>query len=174
MNSVTSPDRRRPLQWRRLRPMLALGALCTLSACAGRWPAPGTPAAAAEWPVAMMGSWALVEGTPRAGVADTTVWRLGPAGVLEHREVQVRPRGGAFAARERAIQKSRWWTKQAKVNGRTTELVCMSRQPGRNSQCAQVTIDTVASTGGAPQRRFTWTGTTFRNQHWTFLERTPQ
>lgn len=171
MNGVASPDVKRQHGSNGLRHMLALGALSTVSACGGRWPAPGTPAAAAEWPAAMVGAWALVEPATRAGVADTTVWVLRASGALEHHEVQVRPRVGALAARERTVATSRWWTKERAVGGLTTRVVCMSQQPGRNSQCAQVTIDTVPGAGGARLRRLTWTGVTFRTQHWTFMER---
>jgi hypothetical protein len=113
-----------------------------------------------------------MERGPQAAVADTTVWTLGPNGVLAHREVKVRERSGTLAARERAVATSRWWTKNREVDGRKMRVVCMSQQPGRNSQCAQVRIDTVSDARGAPLRRLTWTGVTFRKQHWTFSERT--
>lgn len=128
----------------------------------------------AEWPINMIGSWALVERTPRARVADTTVWILGAAGVLEHPEVQVGARGGALATRERAIATSRRWTQERVGDGRKVRVVCVCRQHGRNSECAPVTSDTVLGARGAPPRCLTWTGVTFRDQHWTFAERTRQ
>lgn len=166
---------RRPV-WRMMRraglSVMVLAVMSSLSACSGRWPQPGTPAAAAEWPAALVGAWALVGGTARgSSVPDTTVWVLSPGGLLEHREVQVRPQGNALAARERAISTSRWWTKDRTVDGVQTRVVCTSQRPGRNSQCAQVTVDTVTDAQAGPRRRLTWTGVTFRDQHWTFTER---
>ena len=122
----------------------------------------------------MIGLWALMERAPQAAVADTTVWTLGPRGVLEHREVKVRERSGTLAARERAVATSRGWTNDREVDGRKMRVVCMSQQPGGHSQCAQVRIDTVSDARGAPLRRLTWTGVTFRKQHGTFAERTRQ
>ena len=166
---------RRPM-WRMTQraglSVIVLAMVNILGACSGRWPKPGTPAAAAEWPAALVGSWALV-GRPARGSAmpDTTVWVLSPGGLLEHREVQVRVQGNALAARERAIATSRWWTKDRMVDGVQTRVVCTSQRPSRNSQCAQVSIDTVTDAQAGPRRRLKWTGVTFRDQHWTFTER---
>ena len=106
VDTIAFPRLRRPSRWGPLERVLALGALYPLSAGSGRGPALRTPVTVAEWPINMIGSWALVERTPRARVADTTVWILGAAGVLEHPEVQVGARGGALATRERAIATS--------------------------------------------------------------------
>lgn len=171
MKQTESPARSRLMRRSGLGRMLTLGALCTVGACSAPRPKPGTAAATAEWPPAWIGSWALVERGTRGGVPDTAVWALGPSGLLEHREVRVRRQGEALTARERAVAKSRWWTTKRVVQGQRTQVMCMSRQPGRNSQCAAVSLDAVPDARGGSQRRLTWTGVTFRDQHWTFTER---
>ena len=160
-------------RWRRAAAMIGLGgSLIGPAGCGATWPKPGTPAAAAEWPAALVGAWAWAGSPARGGtVPDTLLWVLGSAGRLERREVQRRPRGDTLTSRERTSTISRWWTKDGHADGVSPWTVCTSQRPGRGSQCARVVLDTVTDAAGHARRRLTWTGVTFRDQHWALVER---
>ena len=126
---------------------------------------------------ALVGSWGMIDapGDKRtdAAYADTAVWTIGPQGQLLHSQVRVRMRAGMPVADERVVQTARWWVKSPERNSETGHVLCTSARPGRGSQCGRITIDTSDATGGGRETRLTWSGLTFRSQHWVFVRRSP-
>lgn len=132
----------------------------------------------ANWATALSGAWAFVDvpsaGTPnvRSAPRDTAVWHLDPGGKLRRTKVVVRVRGDNAVVKERDTGVAWWWVESKVRNDPTARMLCTSARPSRNRrQCGRVRIDTLAGFDGRPTRRLTWSGVTFKSQHWTLVER---
>lgn len=125
----------------------------------------------------LVGSWGMIhaagDNRADAAYADTAVWTIGAQGQLLHSQVRVRMRAGLLVADERDVQTARWWVKSTERNSGTEHVLCTSARPGRGSQCGRITIDTLEAAGGRREARLTWSGLTFKSQHWVFVRRSP-
>lgn len=132
------------------------------------------------WAAALIGSWALVDSAndrllnATAAPRDTSVWDITAGGRLRYAEVRVRTRQDRLVADEREIQTAWWWLKSHTVDGAIEHILCTSTRPGRGRQCGRVSVDTATISGTRPVKRLTWSGLTFKSQHWAFVERAPR
>ena len=150
----------------------ALVLMIAATGCARRFGLASARPEAQPWASALIGSWALVDSPSSSGQSagtlprDTAIWQIDRGGRLRH----------AIAARgtrdkERTTELAWWWVESESVAGAQVSLLCTSVRPSRNRQCARIDLDTLADGEGRVTKRFTWSGVTFKSQHWTFIER---
>lgn len=129
---------------------------------------------AQPWASALVGSWALVDSPSTSGESastlprDTAVWHIDRGGRLRH---AVAARGEREREKERTTELAWWWVESQSVAGAQVPLLCTSVRPSRNRQCACIHLDTLSRADGRVTKRFSWSGVTFKSQHWTFIER---
>ena len=150
----------------------ALVLMMAATACARHFGLASARPEAQPWASALIGSWALVD-SPGASAEsagalprDTAVWQIDRGGRLRH---AVAPRD--TRDKERTTELAWWWVESESVAGAQVPLLCTSVRPSRNRQCARIDVDTVSRADGRVTKRFSWSGVTFKSQHWTFIER---